>query len=147
MRTRRYRVTVLTRSKRDLIERKLMANRLLVKLLPTISLAAADSRADLRPLYESAPQTAGFGIGATPAWFLADMPEGAETPWDLAHGQVASQLGIDESAILFAEPDLAQSFPDTNEKNPGGEPLALDAACNSLPQNDFGGKKKGPDKF
>lgn len=124
-----------------------MANRILVKLLPTVSLAAADPRADLRPLYESAPQTAGFGIGATPAWFLADMPEGAETPWDLAHSQVASQLGIDESAILFAEPDLAQSFPDTNEKNAGGEPLALDAACNSLPQNDFGGKKKGPDKF
>src|SRR5205823_8137557 len=67
---------------------------------------------------------------------------GAETPWDLAHSQVASQLGIDQSAILFAEPDLAQSFPDTNEKNPGGEPLALDAACNSLPQNDFGGKKR-----
>ncbi|HYK22867.1 MAG TPA: S8 family serine peptidase, partial [Pyrinomonadaceae bacterium] len=124
-----------------------MTNRLLVKLLPTASLAAADPRVELRPLFESAPQTAGFGIGATPAWFLADMPDGAETPWDLAHSQVASQLGIDESAILFAEPDLPQSFPDTNEKNPGGEPFALDAACNSLPQQDVGGKKKGPDKF
>ena len=102
-----------------------MTNRLLVKLLPTVSLAAAEPRANLRPLYDSAPQTAAFGIGAGPAWFLADMPEGAETPWDLAHSQVANQLGIDESAIVFAEPDLAHSFPDTNEKNPGGAPLAL----------------------
>jgi len=124
-----------------------MTNRLLVKLLPTVSLAAADPRVDLRPLYDSAPQTVAFGIGAGPAWFLADMPEGAETPWDLAHSQIANQLGIDDSAIVFAEPDLAHSFPDTNEKNPGGAPLALDAACNALPQQDNGGKKKGPDKF
>src|SRR5437870_4834182 len=62
-----------------------MSNRLLVKLLPSVSLAAADPRANLRPLYDSAPQTAAFGIGAEPAWFLADMPEGAATPWDLAH--------------------------------------------------------------
>src|SRR5947208_17055350 len=112
-----------------------MPNRLLVKLLPTVSLAAAEPRANLRPLFESAPQTAGFGIGAAPAWFLADMPEGAEPPWDLAHSHVASQLGIDHSAILFAEPDLAQSFPDTSEKNPGREPLPLHAARISHPQH------------
>ena len=116
-----------------------MANRLLVKLLPTVSLAAADPSANLRPLFESAPQTAAFGIGAAPAWFLADVPEEAATPWDLAHGQVAGQLGIDESAVLFAEPDLPHSFPDTNEKNPGGEPFALDASCGGIPQQDDGG--------
>ena len=65
-----------------------MKNRLLVKLLPTVSLAAANPRANLRPLFESAPQTAAFGIGAAPAWFIADVPEEAATPWDLAHGQV-----------------------------------------------------------
>ncbi|HWN08851.1 MAG TPA: S8 family serine peptidase [Pyrinomonadaceae bacterium] len=123
-------------------------NRLLVKLLPTVALAAADPRANLRPLYDSTPQTTTFGIGDAPKWFLADMPDGAATPWDLAHAQVAGQLGIDESAVLFAEPDLAQSFPDTNEKNPGGPPFAMDADCNSIPgQDDTGGKKKGPDKF
>ncbi len=124
-------------------------NRLLVKLLPTptVALAAADPRVNLRPLYESSPQTAAFGLGAEPAWFMADMPDGAETPWDLAHSQVAGQLGIEESAILFAEPDLAQSFVDTNEKNPGGAPFAADSDCNSIPpQDDTGGKIKGPDK-
>ena len=73
-----------------------MTNRLLVKLLPSVSLAAADPRANLRPLYDSAPQTMAFGASAEPTWFLADMPEGAETPWDLAHSQVANQLGIDD---------------------------------------------------
>ena len=123
------------------------SNRLLVKLLPTVALGAADPRANLRPLFESSPQTTGFGIGATAAWFMADMPDGAETPWDLAHSQVAGQLGIEESAILFAEPDLAQSFVDTNEKNPGGSPFAADADCGSIPQQDAtGGKIKGPDR-
>src|SRR5215208_2542538 len=124
-----------------------MANRLLVKLLPSVSLAAADSRANLRPLYDSAPQTAAFGMGAAPTWFIADLPDEAANPWDLAHGQVAGQLGIDESAVLFAEPDLAQSFPDTNEKNPGGSPFALDQNCGDIPQQADGGKIKGPDKF
>ena len=76
-------------------------NRLLVKLLPTASLEAASSRANLRPLFESAPQTTAFGLGAAPAWFLADLPDEAATPWDLAHSQVASQLGVDESAVVF----------------------------------------------
>jgi hypothetical protein len=123
-------------------------NRLLVKLLPTASLAAADPRANLRPLYESTPQTVAFGLGAEPAWFLADLPEEAATPWDLAHSQVASQLGVDESAVIFAEPDLEQSFQDTNEKNPGGGPmLALSQDCDALPQEDKGGKILGPDRF
>lgn len=123
-------------------------NRLLVKLLPTASLAAADPRANLRPLFDSAPQTTAFGLGAEPAWFLADLPDGAATPWDLAHSQVASQLGVDESAVMFAEPDLEQSFPDTNEKNPGGGPmLALEDSCGSVPQQDIGGKILGPDRF
>src|SRR6185369_7706143 len=124
-----------------------MSNRLLVKLLPSVSLAASDPRANLRPLYDSPQRTAAFGLGAQPDWFLADLPEGAETPWDLAHSQVAGQLGIDESAILFAEPDLDNSFPDTNEKNPGGAAIALDANCDDVEQQDFDGKKKGPNKF
>jgi subtilisin family serine protease len=124
-----------------------MTNRLLVKLLPSVSLAASDPRANLRPLYDSPQRTAAFGLGGQPDWFLADLPEGADTPWDLAHSQVAGQLGIDDSAIVFAEPDLENSFPDTNEKNPGGAALALDANCDNVPQQDFDGKKKGPDKF
>jgi hypothetical protein len=122
-------------------------NRLLVKLLPTVALAAADPRTNLRPLFESSPQTTAFGLGAEPAWFMADMPDGADTPWDLAHSQVAGQLGIDESAILFAEPDLAQSFVDTNEKSPGGAPFAANEGCGAIPPQDAsGGKIKGPDR-
>ena len=124
-----------------------MANRLLLKLLPTVSLAAAARHANLRPLYDSPEQTVAFGLGTAPAWFLADMPDGAATPWDLAHDQVGSQLGIDESAILFAEPDLPQTFIDTNEKNTGDSPFAIDINCDAHPQQDKGGKKKGPDKF
>ncbi|HEY6802453.1 MAG TPA: S8 family serine peptidase [Pyrinomonadaceae bacterium] len=122
------------------------SNRLILKMLPAAALGAADTRANLRPLYDSSSQSV-FGFNAGPTWFLADMPEGAETPWDLAHSQVAGQLGVDESAILFAEPDLEQSFVDTNEKNPGGAPFAADSDCNSIPQqDDSGGKVKGPNK-
>ena len=125
-----------------------MANRLLVKLAPTASLAAADPRANLRPLYDSAPEPAAFGFGGAPTWFLADLPDGAATPWDLAHSQVASQLGVDESAVIFAEPDLEQTFLDTNEKNPGGGAmLALDQACDAIQQQDNGGKILGPNRF
>jgi hypothetical protein len=69
-------------------------NRLLVKLLPTVALAAADPRANIRPLFESSPQTTAFGIGAAPAWFMADMPDSADTPWDLAHSQFYLQNPI-----------------------------------------------------
>src|SRR4026208_965313 len=120
-------------------------NRLLVKLLPTASLATADPRANARP----APRRAAAGGRCpAPALFLADLPDEAATPWDLAHSQVASQLGVDESAVVFAEPDLEQSFADTNEKNPGGSALmALDHGCASVPQEDDGRRIKGPDRF
>ena len=81
-------------------------NRVLVKLRPSNALRAAESRANLRPLYDSQQTTAeAFGIGGEPQWFLAELPEGAATPWDLAHARVAEQLGISESDVIFAEPD------------------------------------------
>src|SRR5688500_16082372 len=87
------------------------SNRLLVKLLPTVALAAADSRANLRPLFDSSPQPSRFGLGAEPTWYLADLPDTVgPNPWDLAHARVADQLGVDASAVLFAEPDVDQEF-------------------------------------
>src|ERR1041385_6512249 len=65
-------------------------NRILVKLRPRVALRAAESRANLRPLrmpVAGAPDA--FAIGAEPQWFLADLPDGAATPWDLAHARVA----------------------------------------------------------
>jgi subtilisin family serine protease len=121
------------------------SNRVLLKLRPTASLAAADPRANLRPLHDASAASAAFGITSEPAWFIADLPDGGPTPWDAAHAQVAAQLGIDESAIVFAEPDLPQSFPDTNERNPGGAPFAADADCKPKEQTDGGKRVKGPD--
>jgi subtilisin family serine protease len=120
------------------------SNRVLLKLRPTASLAAADPRARLRPLHDAGSAAAAFGLASEPAWFIADLPDGGPTPWDSAHTQVAAQLGIDESAVVFAEPDLPQSFPDTNERNPGGQPFAVDTDCTPKQQTEDGKRVKGP---
>jgi len=103
------------------------SNRVLVKIRPTSALAAAGDRANLRPLFDTAPVAGSLGLTAAPAWYLADLPDGGPTPWDSAHTQVADQLGIDESDVLFAEPDLQQSYPDMNERNRGAGPFAVDS--------------------
>ncbi|HEX8117431.1 MAG TPA: S8/S53 family peptidase, partial [Pyrinomonadaceae bacterium] len=138
-------------------------NRILVKLRPTgaSALRAAESRAQLRPLHEGQEQqaqAAGFGLdSATPRWFLAEMPDGAATPWDLAHARVADQLGVSESDVLFAEPDLVHAvfdddgkpvsfFRDTNEAELS-RGLAAGDMCEAKPQDGGHGKKLGPDKF
>ncbi|HYH84893.1 MAG TPA: S8 family serine peptidase, partial [Pyrinomonadaceae bacterium] len=120
------------------------SNRVLLKLRPTASLAAADPRANLRPLHDASAASAALGLASEPAWYIADLPDGGPTPWDSAHTQVAAQLGIDESAVVFAEPDLPQSFTDTNERNPGGEPFAVDTDCNQKAQTEEGKRVKGP---
>src|SRR5258706_7492752 len=102
------------------------SNRILVKLRPSIGLAAADPKVNLRPLYGETPRTNAFGIADAPAWYLADLPDaGGPNSWDLAHARVADQLGVDESAVLFAEPDLQQSFNDGSEAGPAGQALAV----------------------
>src|SRR5687768_7838924 len=96
-------------------------NRVLVKLRPSNALRAAESRSNLRPLYDTPqPAAGGFGIDSTPQWFLAELPEGAATPWDLAHARIAGQLGISESDVVFAEPDVIHNvYQDTNEAQVG----------------------------
>ena len=94
-------------------------NRVLVKMRPSNALKAAESRANLRPLYDSAQAMArpGFGLDATPQWFIAELPDGADMPWDLAHARVADQLGVAESDVIFAEPDIIHDvYEDTNEE-------------------------------
>src|SRR6202043_3780406 len=91
------------------------AQRFLVKLAPQVpaALGVAAARANLRPLHdEAAPAALGapLGLAAAPAWYLADLSDGGPTAWDAAHAQIAGQLGIDESAVLYAEPDLAQTI-------------------------------------
>jgi len=105
------------------------SQRLLLKLRSVAGLAAAAPQANLRPLFDeprktAASETLGL-ISGTPTWYVADLPDMEPNPWDSAHSQVADALGIDDSAILFAEPDLPQSYPDQNEINPKGSPLAI----------------------
>ncbi|MGA9767406.1 MAG: S8 family serine peptidase [Blastocatellia bacterium] len=123
-------------------------NRLLVKLRPSNALRAAESRANLRPLYKTQPTTAAsFGIGGEPQWFLAELPDGAETPWDLAHARVAEQLGVSESDVIFAEPDLIQNaYQDANEEA-AGQNFAVGDNCDPVPQDATHDKPLGPDLF
>jgi len=59
------------------------------------------------------------------------IPEGGDNAWDAAHAQVADQLGVDESDVIFAEPDLQQQYPDVNERNPQ---FALGPTANPTPR-------------
>lgn len=103
-------------------ERFTQTNRLLVKLRPSNRLRAAESRANLRPLYGDSPRKDGsLGLGSAPGWFLADMPEGAENPWDLAHSHLAARLGVGDSDVIFAEPDMIQTVYEQKEER--GTPL------------------------
>lgn len=120
------------------------SNRILVKLAPTVSLAAAEPSANLRPLFEEDASTKSLGLVSEPAWYLADLPDDGPTGWDVAHAQIAHQLGIDESAVLFAEPDLEHTiYPDRNDKTLKGEPFAVDSNCNPSGQQSSGGRIKG----
>ena len=121
------------------------SNRILVKLRPTVALAATDSRANLRPLHDEVPPTSALGLTSAPAWYLADLPDRTgPNPWDLAHAQVADQLGVDESAVLFAEPDLPQHFLDGTETDGVGRPLAAAPDCTPLDQDATHNKVTGP---
>ncbi len=123
-------------------------NRILVKLRPSASLGAAESRANLRPLYETRGPAAAFGAVSEPQWFLADLPEGAENPWDLAHARVGAQLGVAESDVVFAEPDLVRRdvYRDANETEIGPGFAAGEKCANTDP-DETRGKPPAPKDF
>jgi hypothetical protein len=119
-------------------------NRVLVKLRPSNALLGAAARGGLRPLHGTPDAAAAtLGIGAEPQWFVAELREGAATPWDLAHMRVADQLGVAESDVVFAEPDLVHDLvQDPDEPPPGGALAAVD--CTPFPQDGRNGKATGP---
>lgn len=125
------------------------SNRVLVKLRPSLALRAAESRVNLRPLYDEPKRNAAesFGIASAPQWYLADLPDGAATPWDLAHSKISDQLGVDDSDVLFAEPDLIHNiYKDPSE--PGVEKaFAAGDECQPIPQDDTHGKAAGPSEY
>ena len=121
--------------------------RILVKLRPSQALRAAESRANLRPLYATPrAREEAFRIGAEPQWFLAELAEGGDTVWDVAHARVADQLGVASSDVVFAEPDLVHGiYPDPYQAGPGpAEGFAVGERCEAKPQSTEGGQQKGP---
>lgn len=119
-------------------------NRILVKLRPSASLGAAERSASLRPLFEDATHD-GMGAAGEARWFVAELGDGAETPWDLAHARVADQLGVAASDVVFAEPDLVHDiYPDPTGPAASGA-FAIAPDCdNPRRQNDNGGAAIGP---
>ena len=123
-------------------------NRVLVKLRPSNALRAAESRVNLEPLYDTPPGTAGaFGLDSSPQWFLAELPDGAATPWDLAHSRVADQLGVAESDVIFAEPDVIHRVFKVPDPGPAGQAFAVGDNCTADPQDAGNGKAIGPKVF
>jgi hypothetical protein len=120
-------------------------NRLLVKLRPSSALRTAESRVNLRPLYDAPQATAALlGVGVEPQWFVYDQPRGAVNPWDLAHARIAGELGIAESDVVFVEPDIVHDiYRDANERQPG-QIFAVGDACECTPQDGKHGKALGP---
>lgn len=121
-------------------------NRVLVKMRPSTALAA-DARANLRPLYGAASRASSLGVmgEATPQWFIADLPDSAQTPWDLAHGRIADQLGVAGSDVIFAEPDIIHDiYQDTNEERTTEGFGATTIDCVQNAQDNTRGKPVGP---
>ena len=88
-----------------------------------------------------------MGLSAAPDWYVADLAEAANTPWDLAHTEVARQLGVAESDILFAEPDIVHDvYRDSNE-TAAATALGIGASCEADPPDGNHGKALGPGRF
>ncbi len=123
-----------------------MGNRVLVKLMPMPALAAASSNIKLRPLSNQPTTQNVFGMNTDPAWYVAELPDTVgPNPWDVAHARVADQLGIDESGVLFAEPDLEQRFEDQEFSRPGGFGLGAEPdPCSAATQDANKNKAVGP---
>ncbi|HKX26690.1 MAG TPA: S8 family serine peptidase, partial [Blastocatellia bacterium] len=119
------------------------SKRILLKVRPSAAMAAAGSP-NLQPLSEQAPAAGSPGLAAAPAWYVADLPEAGPTPWDSAHLQLADRLGLAASDLLFAEPDLAHSYPGLNERHAGDQPFAVNSGCPDEPQQSGGGRATGP---
>jgi len=120
-------------------------HRVLLKLRPSAALGAAGLRANLQPLYESSrAPTEALGLEAAPQWYVAELPEAAPTAWDVAHTQIAAELGLAESDVLFAEPDLIHDvFHDDGEVAPGVA-FAVGEECTADRQDPKNGKAVGP---
>jgi len=117
---------------------------LLIKLRPSHALKAAESRVNLRPLYNTPQAKRHCSASAPPPMVSGDLPGEAANPWDIAHARVAGRLGVAETDVIFIEPDIIHSiFPDSNERE-AGQTFAIGGKCISTPQDGEHGKVCGP---
>jgi subtilisin family serine protease len=85
-------------------------------------------------------------LAGPPAWYLAELPDGAPCGWDAAHARVADQLGVAAADVLFAEPDLIHDiYRGPHEVPPG--PFAVGEHCGREDQTGDGGRAMGPATF
>jgi len=122
-------------------------NRVLVKLRSSNALRAADPRAGLRPLFDTPRPAGAFGVDAEAQWYVAELRDGGATPWDGAHARVADQLGIAESDVVFAEPDLLQHYEADDEAGVPSDGLGAAPDCQRYPQDPSHRKAVGPNTF
>lgn len=82
--------------------------RLLMKLQPGVKPKRVPGGPELRPLHPATRDER--AKAAAPGWYLVDLLDVDPSPWDAAHSLVksASALGLEESNIVCAEPDLLQ---------------------------------------
>ena len=113
---------------------------LLAKIRSSERLLGLAGRRGVEPMRVGDPDGATpLALDGRPEWFMVETDPEA-SPWDQAHAQVAAQLGIEASDVLFVEPDrvhdLNQGFDET-----GG--LALDDCPNEIIQDEGNGKAHG----
>ena len=111
-------------------------HRVLVQLAPSARLAAAEVKANLRPLFGHPVNSGRLSLAATPQWYVADVPAETGSAWDDAHRRLADRLGVAENHVLFAEPDLVHgaAFPAADFRDPN---------CVAEPQDADHGKAVG----
>ncbi|HEX6124120.1 MAG TPA: S8 family serine peptidase [Pyrinomonadaceae bacterium] len=109
---------------------------LLVKLRPSSVHKIFGSRLTIEPLFDRPPVSLPFGVSPESEWFSVRVPDGAETPWDLAHSRIADQLGVDESDIVFAEPDILHDIYKDDSEASTRTAFAADDDCHSKTDQD-----------
>jgi subtilisin family serine protease len=91
-----------------------------------------------------APEPGDFGLAGGTRWYLTELPVDDATPWDHAHARIADRLGVAESDVVFAEPDLDHTiYPDPGGDRPEG-PFAAAPPCTGDPQDGSNGQAVGP---
>ncbi|MEL6980988.1 MAG: S8 family serine peptidase [Actinomycetota bacterium] len=117
-----------------------MTELLLAKIRSTDRLLGVSGRRGVEPMRVGPPDgRPGLALDGRPEWFMVETDPEA-SPWDQAHARVASQLGIDESDVLFVEPDRVHDINEGFDETGG---LGLDECPDQIGQDNDNGKATG----